>query len=220
MNIQNLINPLLVLEVINNRITLKEPENIGRELTLQDVTITDLPDGTIAYSTDVKLEDNTSRLRNLYNEYLNVPSPLLMQQDRKHWINGNEYEHVERINKRSDGVLIFRNGNEISIIICDLKSKEYNLKDCSDKFITDKLLIDYLISILNIIFKENILRITVKYVVFFLKKGIKTVIRTTPESLEQFKNRQMEGYQESIMEIPLPKLLKNEIKWSKIIDHQ
>jgi hypothetical protein len=217
MNIQNLINPLLLLKVENNKLTLIETQNRDKPLTLQDVTITHLPNNLVAYSTDTKLEDNTKHFRNLYNEYLNVPSPLLMQKDRKHWINGNNYEDAKPINKRADGIIICRNENELSIIICDLKS---DIEDCSKKFIIEKLFIDYIISILNTIFKENISIGTLKYVTFYLQKGLndKSKPRMTKDSLQEFRIEPMIDYEGSIIRIPCAKTHKNEIKWEKIIN--
>lgn len=218
MNIQNLINPLLLLEVENNKLTFIEPQNRDKPLTLQDVTITHLPNDLVAYSTDTKLKDNAGYFRNLYNEYLNVPSPLLMQKDRKHWINGNNYEDASGINKRADGIMICRNENELSIIICDLKSDP---EDCSKKFIIEKLFIDYIISILNTVFKENISIGALKYVTFYLQKGLndKSKPRITKANLQEFRIEPMIDYEGSIIKIPFNKTQHNYIEWHKIINH-
>lgn len=52
MNIQNLINPLLLLEIKEDMLVLSETENKEKGTpTLQEVIITSLPKGLIAYST-------------------------------------------------------------------------------------------------------------------------------------------------------------------------
>jgi hypothetical protein len=223
MNIENLINPLLRLSVESNRVILRETENENREQTLQEVIITALPDNTIAYSADIQWRDNTPKDRKLYNEYLHIPSPSLIRREgaNSFWLNNTNFNSVEPIDKRSDGIVICRNENEISVIICDLKSTKYGLKECSDKFMNDKLFLDYMLSILRIIFKENITTVTIKYAIFYLKTGLddKSSPRTPREDLLKIEEDNMIGYNERLLKIPFDKTQHNYIEWDKIINH-
>lgn len=224
MNIRNLINPLLLLKVEANKVTLTETENLTREQTLQEVIITQLPNNTIAYSTDIKLKDKAQKDRKLYNEYLHVPSPLLTKQEGENhfWIDGSEFCNVKNIDKRSDGIIIYRNDeNELSVIICDLKSKKFSLQECLDKFITDKLFLDYLLSILSKMFKQNLTIRTIKYVIFYLETdNEKLNPRTTKENSQKIEVDTMKGYEELVLKISFDKIHSNYIEWDKIINYQ
>jgi hypothetical protein len=222
MNIQNLINPLMLLAIKDNKVILRETENKDKEMTLEEVIITSLPAQTIAYSTDLKVKDPIQKDRKLYNEYLCVPSPSLVKKEGEgyFWIDEQQFYPVEFIDKRSDGVIICKNENQFSVIICDLKSKKFNLKDCSDKFMTDKLFLDYLVSILNVIFKEHITIGIIKYVIFYLQTGLesKPSPRTTKADLLKIEEDNMIGYNEKILKIPFDKKQHNYIEWDKIVN--
>jgi hypothetical protein len=224
MNIRNLINPLLLLNVQDNKVILTETENLTREQTLQEVIITQLPNNTIAYSTDIKLKDNTQKQRNLYNEYLHVPSPSLTKQKGENyfWLNDSDFYKVDYIDKRSDGVVIYRNENELCVVICDLKSKNPKVGDCSEKFMNDKLFLDYLLSILRTMFGQNITITTIKYVIFYLETdlGDKPSTRITKDYLQKIEVAKMGVYNETVLKIPFYATHKNHIEWSKIINHQ
>lgn len=222
MNIQNLINPLLLLEIKEGMLVLSETENEEKGTpTLQEVIITSLPKGLIAYSTDIYVKDLGDKKRKLYNEYMNVPSPLLTKSDGKNWVwaNGSEFVKTEYIDKRSDAVLVWRNENEVTIVICDLKSTKFSPKDCSYKFMIDKLFLDYLISVSNTIFKEQLTISSVQYVIFYLKQGLnnKQKPRTTKEHLQVFEEVKMPDFDEDMFKYPFFKTHKNQINWEKLI---
>lgn len=222
MNIQNLINPLLLLEIKEDMLVLSETENEEKGTpTLQEVIITSLPKGLIAYSTDTYLKDLGDKKRKLYNEYMNVPSPLLTKfngTDRA-WIDGSEFAETKYIDKRSDGIIICRNKNNVSVVICDLKSTKFKPQDCVDKFMIDKLFLDYLISILNTVFKQNINISIIRYIIFYLKSGLnnKPKPRTTKEDLQKFEKVEQIDFEEDVFKYPFFKTHKNEIKWEKLM---
>jgi len=226
MNIQNLINPLLLLEIKEDMLVLSETENEEKGTpTLQEVIITSLPKGLIAYSTDIYVKDLGDKKRKLYNEYMNVPSPLLTKPDGKNrvWISGNEFKHTEFIDKRSDAVLVWRNENEVTIVICDLKSTKFSPKDCSYKFMIDKLFLDYVISVLNTIFREQLTISSYHYVIFYLKSGLnnnKQKPRTTKEHLQFFEKVKMTDFDADMFKHPFFKTHKNEIKWEAIMSYK
>jgi hypothetical protein len=225
MNIQNLINPLLLLEIKEDMLVLSEAENKEKVTpTLQEVIITSLPKGLIAYSTDIYVKDLGDKKRKLYNEYMNVPSPLLTKPDGKNWVwtNGSEFVKTKYIDKRSDAVLVWRNESEVTIVICDLKSTKFSPKECAYKFMVDKLFLDYLISVLNTIFREQLTISSVQYVIFYLKQGKqglnnKQKPRTTKEHLQVFEKVKMTDFDEDMFKYPFFKPHKNEIKWEKLI---
>lgn len=222
MNIQNLINPLLLLEIKEDRLVLSETENEEKGTpTLQEVIITTLPKGLIAYSTDTYLKDLGDKKRKFYNEYMNVPSPSLTKFDgtNRVWTDGSEFIEAKYIDKRSDAVLIWRNENELNIVICDLKSTKFKPQDCVDKFMIDKLFLDYLISILNTVFKQNINISIIRYIIFYLKSGLnnKSKPRTTKEDTQKFEKIEQIDSEEDVFKFPFFKTHQNEIKWEKLM---
>lgn len=229
MNIQNLINPLMLLPVEDNKLILTEIQNLDKEQTLREVIVTNLPSKTIAYSTDIKLKDNKQQTRLPYNEYLNVPTPLFTRREKVKdekekcfWTDDSEFIEIDSISKRSDGIIIYRNDeNALSVIICDLKSKKFNLEECSDKFMTDKLFLDYLISILRVIFKEHLTVENIKYVIFYLQTDLadKQGTRITKDDLLKIEEDNMKKYNEKVLKIPFDKTQHNYIEWDKIISY-
>ncbi len=222
MNIQNLINPLLLLEIKEDMLVLSETENEEKGThTLQEVIITSLPKGLIAYSTDIYVKDLGDKKRKLYNEYMNVPSPLLTKPDGKNWVwtNGSEFVKTKYIDKRSDAVLVWRNKNEVTIVICDLKSTKFSPEECAYKFMVDKLFLDYLISVLNTIFREQLTISSVQYVIFYLKQGLnnKQKPRTTKEDSQKFEKVEQIDFEEDVFKFPFFKPHTNQIKWEKLI---
>jgi hypothetical protein len=190
MKLQNLINPHLLLEITDKQLVLTEEQNENKDNTLKEVIIGGLPDNAIAYSLDKK---------KIHNQYLAIGT-------------------VEYIDKRSDGVLICETENGLQVLICDLKSKNPEIKKCSYKFMTDKLFLDYLIEILNTIFKKNVVISEVKYVIFNLQNGLndKTTTRTTKEDIFKKRREKMFGFEEYIYLVPFSKPSKNYIPFEKI----
>lgn len=86
----------------------------------------------------------------------------------------------------------------------------------------DKLFLDYLISVLNTIFREQLTISSVQYVIFYLKQGLnnKQKPRTTKEHLQVFEKVKMTDFDEDMFKYPFFKPHKNEIKWEAIMSYK
>lgn len=192
MNLQNIIHQELHLTINVNSLSIKELQNINKEATLKEVTISGLPNNVFAYSLDK-------------NSFVNS----FLQNDSE-----NLY-----ISKKCDAIITQRIENTIDIIILDLKSKNWNNDDCSYKLINEKLRIDYFISLLNMLHNESITYVNYKYAIFYLARiKPKPSVRTEKSKEPKFNytTENMRLFNEKFLALPFSKETHNFIEWSDL----
>jgi len=204
MKLQNLINPKLVLDVIKNSVTLEEKKNIttyeeeklSKKMTLQNVTICDLPDEIFAFSLD---NDDYE------NQFLD---------------NSREY-----INSKCDGVIVHYNNNKIEVVFCELKSGRLTPDKYESQLINSKLFVSYLVSLFNQFYKGTIEFGKIRYVVFYrgkerqgqIDKSLRRKVRIFKVPIPESEN--MQNYvTEKIIKYPLFKTHQNYIEWQEFLN--
>jgi hypothetical protein len=194
MTIKAITNPLLHLPIDRNSVIIKEEKNANIQNTLYSVSIVKMPEAEtqFAYTRD------TTNPRLLYNEFLNVKTSALTNQvdyltpsSGDIWAGTDiKCEEHPNLNDRSDAVVLSQNADgKITAIICDLKSIHTEAEKCAQKFILDKLHLDYLVNLVNLALSAEKIEIEkYVYVIFTYnhKKTMKVRQDTKPQLIEPF----------------------------------
>jgi len=162
MKLQNLLKEELWLKIEGNTLKIEEERNFSGNKNLQSVTINDLPDDVFAFTTDKILNLTEGKIRNQF----------LSDQEKG------------TIHKNCDAVIIQYKGNELKVMLCELKS--YSPKGYETQLVNTKLFVDYLISLYNTFKKETDINLTMTdiwYVLFYLERPASktTNMRETPQ---------------------------------------
>ncbi len=124
-NLSNIINSDLVIPIISKEITINEIKN---ESGCQKVILKLTSKNIFAFSLDYQLQ-NRCKMFPFFNQSL-----------------GN-------ITKVNDGIIFYKNGNEIFVLLIELKSN--NLGDYKKQLQAGKNFVNYLKNMLNLMFNKN-----------------------------------------------------------------
>ncbi|TAE76316.1 MAG: hypothetical protein EAZ85_00140 [Bacteroidetes bacterium] len=199
MNLQNYINALLLLEIKDNKVSLKE-ENATENTDLREVIIKNLPLNAFVFSLDkpISFGENTERKAN--NEFLgNAPN----------------------IKKRCDAVVVCEENDITYILICELKSVSLDPQDYEYQLVNVHIFVEYILNLYQNFTKNPILDTKIEHFLFH-KKNLKTSQQREfrkhnikyKEILPEYTKDKMSNFpQYTIIKFPFEKSHYNHLKW-------
>lgn len=202
MNLQNYINALLLLQIKDNKVSLKE-ENATENTDLREVIIKNLPLNTFVFSLDkpISFGENTERKAN--NEFLgNAPD----------------------IKKRCDAVVVCEENDITYILICELKSVSLDPQDYEYQLVNVHIFVKYILNLYQNFTKNLILDTKIEHFLFH-KKNLNTShekqfrknnIVHTPIFPEHSQDSMSNFAQYKIAIFPFQKTQHNYLKWEDL----